>query len=377
VDAATASTGFSAILKLEGVFWSMIRGVRLPMDGKLRRPLRKAILVACLAALALWIAVDKYVRTGPASPSGARVAQGSDGREASSSAGKQAAIPERPQFGKIGANPFSTQSWLPPPPKAVSHGVPAAPVAPPLPYRFAGQLHMDTGIQILLARGDEITVVKEGDILDGQYKVESIDSTKLALVHMATGTRQLMEFGPPLKDPEIAVARNGAPLATQAPLPGSRPSSPPLAAAVELGDGKAIPGPAQLRWDGPSSAKAGARFNVVLRMTSGERIRSAPMLLKFDPAVLESVSVKPGRYFDGADTGNFGYRINPDGSIFIGVSNRASTPTSDAEILVLTFKPIRAGAAAEVSVASLNLQAATGRTVAYGSVMPFKTTITP
>jgi hypothetical protein len=88
------------------------------------------------------------------------------------------------------------------------------------------------------------------------------------------------------------------------------------------------------------------------------------------------VSVRPGRYFSAEKTGSFGYRVNTDGSIFIGVSNQTPASASDAEMLVLTFKSIKA-AAAEISVASLNLQGAAGRTIAYGSLTPFKTTITP
>jgi hypothetical protein len=135
-------------------------------------------------------------------------------------------------------------------------------------------------------------------------------------------------------------------------------------------------GPAQLRWEGPPSARAGASFNVSLRVTSGEQIRAAPMQLRFDPAVLESVSVRPGRYFSSEKTGSFGYRVNPDGSIFVGVSNQTPASASDAEMLVLTFKSIKA-AAAEISVASLNLQGAAGRTIAYNGLTPFRTTITP
>jgi len=101
------------------------------------------------------------------------------------------------------------------------------------------------------------------------------------------------------------------------------------------------------------------------------------MQVRFDPALLESVSVRAGRYFGAERAGSFGYRVNPDGSIFIGVSNQVAAPASDAEILVLTFKPIRPAAAAEISVASLNLQGAAGRAIAYNSLTSFKTTITP
>src|SRR5258706_8082688 len=85
---------------------------------------------------------------------------------------------------------------------------------------------------------------------------------------------------------------------------------PPAAPGVPVSDGPAKTGPAQLRWEGPASARAGASFNVSLRVTSGEQIRAAPMQLRFDPAVLESVSVRPGRYFSAEKTGSFGYRVN-------------------------------------------------------------------
>jgi hypothetical protein len=112
-------------------------------------------------------------------------------------------------------------------------------------------------------------------------------------------------------------------------------------------------------------------------VTSGEQIRAAPMQVRFDPAVLESVSVRPGRYFGPEVAGNFGYRVNPEGSIFIGVSNQNTASAADAEMLILTFKPKRAAASSEINVSSLNLQGATGRTIAYNGVTPFRTTIAP
>ncbi|HET7200780.1 MAG TPA: cohesin domain-containing protein [Burkholderiales bacterium] len=232
-------------------------------------------------------------------------------------------------------------------------------------------------MEVFIARGEEIFPVREGDALDGQYKVESVAESEVRFLHVPSGTRQVMQFSA-LREQDLAAqsapARPGAP-ASAAPtaVAGSSP------AAVPSGDhaSPAKAGPAQLRWEGPASAKAGASFNVSLRVTSGEQIRAAPMQVRFDPAVLESVSVRPGRYFGAERPGNFGYRVNPDGSIFIGVSNQNPAAASDAEMLVLTFKPIRAAASAEISVASLNLQGAAGRTIAYNGLAPFRTTIIP
>ncbi|TMH21005.1 MAG: hypothetical protein E6H70_00115 [Betaproteobacteria bacterium] len=349
----------------------------------MRRPPRIAVLIALLAGAAAWVAIDLR---GPAAPTSAKApasgAPQDPERSAAASQAKPPGIPARSVLGRIAADPFSAQSWLPRRKPAVV-SAPPDPVTPPLPYRFAGQFHRESGIEVYVARGEEIYPVKAGDTLDGQYKVDSVSATEVSFIYLPSGARQTVQFSA-LKEQELT-AQGGPP---RAPASASAPSQPlgpvaKLIPAPALGaslSGNLTPGkaePAQLRWEGPTSARAGASFNVSLRVTSGEQIRAAPMQVRFDPAVLESVSVRPGRYFSAEKTGSFGYRVNSDGSIFIGVSNQTPAPASDAEMLVLTFKSIKAAAAAEISVASLNLQGAAGRTIAYGSVTPFKTTIIP
>ena len=351
----------------------------------MRRPPRIAVLIALLAGAAAWVAIDLR---GPAAPTSVKVPASGASQEpehaaAPASEAKQPGIPARSALGRIAADPFSAQSWLPRRKPAVVSSAPPEPVTPPLPYRFAGQFHRESGIDVYVARGEEIFPVKEGDTLDGQYKVDSVSTTEVSFIYLPSGARQTLQFSA-LKEQELT-ARGGPP---QARTPASAQSfPPPLSPVAKLipvpaqgaSSDTSIPGrsaPAQLRWEGPASARAGASFNVSLRVTSGEQIRAAPMQLRFDPAVLESVSVRPGRYFSAEKTGSFGYRVNSDGSIFVGVSNQTPASASDAEMLVLTFKSIKA-AAAEISVASLNLQGAAGRTIAYGSLTPFKTTIIP
>jgi hypothetical protein len=343
-------------------------------------------LIALLAGAAAWVAIDLRDPAGP--PAAKAPAAASQDREtstaASASHAKQPGIPARSALGRIAADPFSAQSWMPRRKPAVVTTASPEPVTPPLPYRFAGQFHRESGIEVYVARGEEIFPVKEGDTLDGQYKIDSVSATEVSFIYLPSGMRQTLQFSA-LKEPELTA--QGGPPQTRTPVSASA-FQPPLSPVAKLipaltpgasSSDNSIPGktaPAQLRWEGPTSARAGASFNVSLRVTSGEQIRAAPMQLRFDPAVLESVSVRPGRYFSAEKTGSFGYRVNSDGSIFVGVSNQTPASASDAEMLVLTFKSIKA-AAAEISVASLNLQGAAGRTIAYGSLTPFKTTIIP
>src|SRR6266705_713514 len=322
---------------------------------QIRRPPRVVVLIGSLAVLAAWIVIDSKTSTVPAvaptsaSGAGSREAAGTG---ASTAAAVRQEIPARAALRKFVSDPFSPHSWLPNLRKTEA-APPPAPVAPPLPFRFAGQYLEGAEMQVFLGKGDDVFPVKAGDTLEGQYKVESIKDTDVAA---RSGPARAVQAAPPLSKPAAAE---------------SAPATSPGAPAQQLNQ------PAQLRWEGPPSTRAGTSFSVTLRLTSGEQIRSAPMQLRFDPALLEAISVRPGKYFGADAAGNFGYRVNSDGSIFVGASKRDSAPAADAELLVLTFKPIRPAASAEISLASLNLQSAAGRAIAYSSVSPFKTTITP
>jgi hypothetical protein len=48
---------------------------------------------------------------------------------------------------------------------------------------------------------------------------------------------------------------------------------------------------------------------------------------------------------------------------------------ADAELLVVTFRPIRPGATAELTLSSLVLQGASGRTIAHDRPAAFRTAI--
>src|SRR5262245_52913540 len=243
----------------------------------MRRPPRIAVLIAVLAATAAWVAFD--LRSTPAPGSLKPAVPGAEDESQGAAKTKQPGIPPRATLGRIASDPFSVQSWLPPRKPAAAPSAPPPPVAPPLPYRFAGQFYRDSGSEVYVGRGEEIFPVKEGETLDGQYKVESISLSEVRFLHLPTGTSQIMQFSA-LREQELAAKAEPA----QPKAPASGPASPATVAKT---------GPAQLRWEGPKSARAGTNFDVALRVTSGEQIRAAPMQVRFDPAILESVSVRP------------------------------------------------------------------------------------
>jgi hypothetical protein len=210
-----------------------------------------------------------------------------------------------------------------------------------MPYRVAGAVTQDGTTQIVLARGDSVLTVREGDTLDGTYRVDAVTASHVSLTYLPLGIREDLPI-------TSALAEASAPRAVAA--------------------GAAH---AQLAWDGPKQVSAGSTFRVALKLTSTEAIRAAPLELSYDAQLVRPIAVRAGDFFSG---GMFSYRVNPGGSIFIGASGKGAVP-SDAEFLVVNFEPIRASGVAEVTVSSLSLEDTTGRAIAYREPGSFRTAI--
>jgi hypothetical protein len=232
--------------------------------------------------------------------------------------------------------------------KPVAEAPPPAPVAPPMPYRVAGQVVFDGPPRVVLARDDRVFFVREGDMLEGGYRVESIKSDTVTLVYTPLEERQTLAVASALQVPVVP------PMASR----GAKP--------VTAGEGR----PAQLRWEGPSRVTAGSEFEVALKITADKLVRGSPLQLSYDAKLLEPVAVRAGGFFA---EGSFTYRVNPSGSITVGAFGKGDVP-DDAEFVVVTFKPIRAGAA-ELKLSSLVLQGAGGALV-HEPLAAFRTAIT-
>jgi hypothetical protein len=222
-----------------------------------------------------------------------------------------------------------------------------------MPYRVAGQVVRGDGAHVVLAKGDAVLAVREGDTLDGGYRVESIAEDRVTLHYLPLGVRHDLAV--------VSTLGLDAPPARTA-LAAPEPGAAPVALAGR---------PAQLRWEGPKEVRAGATFDVALKVTSAHPVRASPLQLGFDAKLLEPIDVRAGGFF--AD-GMFSYRVNRAGSIFVGASGKGAVAT-DAEIVVVTFRPIRPGATAELTVSSLLLQGAAGRAIAHDRPAAFRTTI--
>jgi hypothetical protein len=201
--------------------------------------------------------------------------------------------------------------------------------------------------------------VREGDLVDNVYRVESIKPDAVTLVYLPLNERQQIAVnGLRLESTTENVALAGA-------------SAPPTAGAPQARSAAAQdPQPAQLRWEGPRQVHTGANFDVALRLTSTEPVRALPLQLTYDAKLLEPVAVRPGQFFA---EGRFTYRVNPTGTILVGATVDNPAP-ADADFLVVTFRPLNAGNA-ELKLAAAALQGAAGRAITHKAPDAFRTAI--
>lgn len=273
-------------------------------------------------------------------------------------------MPERNILGNAKADLFGLRSWQPPPPPpkivaAPPDSPPATPPPPPQSYRFAGRLVQEGRVQFFVSKGDTPVAVKLGANLDG-YVVESISETSIALVYPPSGQKESIVVPPGIPGDAPAVPVG---LGTLTPPSPSLPPKPPLPAA-------------RVQWQGPAQVKVDANFTLSLRVLAEQSISSSPMQVKFDPALLASVAIRPGKRF-AADAGQgFKYQLKPDGVIVID-ANARSAADNDPELLLLTFRPRKKGAQVEVSLTQLRLLGAEGRPLAHDVLASFRASVAP
>lgn len=97
------------------------------------------------------------------------------------------------------ATPLANAAPAPPPnPPAVPAlvGPPLPPPAPALPFKAFGRYVEDGRAGIFVLHQGRSMVVRTGDVIDGQYRVERIDEQQMTLLYLPLNERQTLEIGP-------------------------------------------------------------------------------------------------------------------------------------------------------------------------------------
>jgi hypothetical protein len=104
--------------------------------------------------------------------------------------------------------PFDAEraaAWVPPPPPVIAVPVvqvapevqaPLAPVAPPFPYTMIGRVEDGNVVHAMLGSAQRTLAVRAQDVIDGQWRIETIGGNALTLIWLPGGLRQTLLLRP-------------------------------------------------------------------------------------------------------------------------------------------------------------------------------------
>ena len=186
----------------------------------MRARMRKMVPLAALAMLAGTLGFVAF-DSGKVERSPRTASTDSSSQAAGGGGSVPLALPERSRLGELRTQLFSSRSWQPPAPKiSTAPHVPPAPTAPPMPYRYAGKLVQGGRQSVLLAKGDMVFPINEGETLDGAHCVESIDETQVTLMYLPLAREERIPV-----DSSLPVAASATRLDPAAAAGGGRAAS--------------------------------------------------------------------------------------------------------------------------------------------------------
>lgn len=168
---------------------------------------RGGIWIALLVTLYLVATVDPAPEEGEAAPVSAPVR--AIANPAQPLQPVAATVPEarRAWSEASHGNPFPVKSWyVPPKEKPVA----VTPRAPALPYFYFGKMTEGEITYAYLHLGNKVVIAKAGDVLNGTYRVESIDVDAVKFLYLPLSESQVARMGIKPMPPESDLT-NGLP----------------------------------------------------------------------------------------------------------------------------------------------------------------------
>jgi hypothetical protein len=90
---------------------------------------------------------------------------------------------------------FATRNWTPPPPPPAPAPPPPQPTAPPLPFTYIGKALEAGEWEVYLSQGERTWIVRNLDVIDGSYRVESIKPPLMTLTYLPLNQVQQLNIG--------------------------------------------------------------------------------------------------------------------------------------------------------------------------------------
>jgi hypothetical protein len=101
---------------------------------------------------------------------------------------------KRPEFSDKAGELFPSQTWDAPPPK-VAPAPPEPPRAPPLPFAYFGRMADAGKAVVFLSRAGRDFAVRQGETIEGTYRVDEIRKDALLLTYLPLQQQQTLVIG--------------------------------------------------------------------------------------------------------------------------------------------------------------------------------------
>lgn len=88
---------------------------------------------------------------------------------------------------------FPTHSWTPSPQQSIA--TQEKPSAPALPFSYGGRYTERDKVYIFLTEGTLVHTVRQGETVNGAYRVEKIDNASITLTYLPLGIEQTLQTG--------------------------------------------------------------------------------------------------------------------------------------------------------------------------------------
>jgi general secretion pathway protein D len=139
--------------------------------------------------------------------------------------------------------------------------------------------------------------------------------------------------------------------------PAPQPAVPPVAPVQDPAQSQAAPPAAAgviFDWSVPSEVRAGEQFTAVLNVSALQAVDQIPMMIGFDPQVLQVVSVEEGPFMaQGGGQSSLSKQVNlSDGKISATVVRQGTAVSGQGGLLRVTFKALETAEKTQIRLLS-------------------------
>ena len=199
---------------------------------------------------------------------------------------------------KVAGDPFAGRAPAPAT-QVQAAPIPAKPVAPPFPFKYAGWFQEGRGpSKVYLSRGDVVFPIKAGDVLEG-FRIDAVQGERIEVTYLASGEQSSLLLA------SLTGAAGGAMLAGASGTAGLPPQSAALQSSSSSGGAASAPGASQ------AAALAGG----VARAPAAAAAAPAPTTPRSAGLISQAISVAENAPSSGSmPTGPVPSSASPAGS---------------------------------------------------------------